>query len=663
MINITESDIAYAEEILLESGKVFDGERRAFIKNFKTIDLQAVPGSGKTTALLAKLLILEKKLPLVGNGGILVISHTNAAVNEIRERIGHHCPKLFSHPNFVGTIQSFVDTFLAIPAYLLKYKQKPVRIDNEIYNETVSKFFNYGKTGFLGQEKSNAIYYNKNFNVLHSYRFQHSKNGILLIDKINGKELIVKTPNAKKVKFTPSEISRIEQWLRITKEDTLRTGTLCFDDAYFLADLLLAEISNYDKLLQKRFQYVFVDEMQDMEVHQMNLIERLFTGHSCDTKLQRLGDINQSIFSSNVNVKMIWNQRQEKLFFKGSHRLSKPIAEIVQSASLTQTKVDGLGSDEKGKAIDLKPLLLVFNVANANKVIPTFSNKIKELQKAGLLPLAKQNYHAFGWRKETDKEYKLCLNTYLPTLKNKTGANSLEFKTLEDYLLFFPKKDHSLKTSRGAILNGLVKILRVENVRDEHGRYFTSFRLLYSIKKLNLHNYELLKSKILKWSIELIEFKSNDVLLDMKDFAPVLLNWLSSELKYSQEFINTPSVDKPESIEEEIKNYYDKDGFRVQVGTVHNIKGQTHTASLYLETFWNGKYESERLKDQFFNIPINESLQDLTDAAKEKLIQTAKMVYVGFSRPTHLLAFAVEKSRFEKNLKDIDSNKWLILEI
>ena len=48
MINITESDIAYAEEILLESGKVFDGERRAFIKNFKTIDLQAVPGSGKT---------------------------------------------------------------------------------------------------------------------------------------------------------------------------------------------------------------------------------------------------------------------------------------------------------------------------------------------------------------------------------------------------------------------------------------------------------------------------------------------------------------------------------------------------------------------------------------------------------------------------------------
>ena len=663
MISISEADITYAEGILLEPGKVFDCERRAFIKNFNTLDLQAVPGSGKTTALLAKLLILEKKLPLLNNRGILVISHTNAAVNEIRERIGHHCPKLFSHPNFVGTIQSFVDTFLAIPAYLLKYKQKPVRIDNELYNETILKFFNYGKTGFLRQEKSNAIYYNKIFNVLHNYRFQYTMDGILLMEKINGRQLIVKTPNAKKVEFTPYEVSRIEQWLRITKEETFKAGALCFDDAYFLADLLLAEISIYDKLLQKRFKYVFVDEMQDMEVHQMNLIERLFTGHSCYSKLQRLGDINQSIFSSNVNPKMIWNQRQERLFFKGSHRLSQPIAQIVQSTSLTPTEVEGRGTDENGKAIDLKPIILVFNAADANKVIPTFSNKIKELQKVGLLPLTKQNYHAFGWRKETDSEQKLCINTYLPILKNQATTNPIDFQTLEDYLLFFPKGEESLRIYRTAILNGFVKILRIENVRDEHRRYFTPQRLLYTIKKVDQLKYELLKRKIYNWSIELLEFKLNNALKEMRAFTPDLLNWLGSEIKYSKEFSNTPSTNKPASKEEEIKNYYDNDGFKINVGTVHNIKGQTHIASLYLETFWNGKYESERLKDQFFNIPINVSLQGLTDAAKEKLRQTSKMVYVGFSRPTHLLAFAVEKERYEKNLKDIDRSIWEILEV
>ena len=102
------------------------------------IDLQAVPGSGKTTALLAKLLILERKLPFADNSGILVLSHTNIAIDEIKHKIKLYCPKLFRYPNFIGTIQSFVDEFLAIPYYTTICKKKPVRIDNEIYEERVN---------------------------------------------------------------------------------------------------------------------------------------------------------------------------------------------------------------------------------------------------------------------------------------------------------------------------------------------------------------------------------------------------------------------------------------------------------------------------------------------------------------------------------------------
>src|SRR5690554_867433 len=99
-INITDADIEYAEKVLLPEGKAFDEERKLFIRNLSILDLQAVPGSGKTTALLAKLLILERYMPLKNGRGVLVISHTNAAVDEIKERIGKHCPKLFSYPNF-----------------------------------------------------------------------------------------------------------------------------------------------------------------------------------------------------------------------------------------------------------------------------------------------------------------------------------------------------------------------------------------------------------------------------------------------------------------------------------------------------------------------------------------------------------------------------------
>src|ERR1700748_2466165 len=91
-IEITPAAIALAEQILLPPGKVFDDERIVFIKDLGTFDLHAVPGSGKTTALLAKLIALEQNLPFEDGSGILVLSHTNAAVDEIRHKIGHICP-------------------------------------------------------------------------------------------------------------------------------------------------------------------------------------------------------------------------------------------------------------------------------------------------------------------------------------------------------------------------------------------------------------------------------------------------------------------------------------------------------------------------------------------------------------------------------------------
>src|SRR5690606_4087326 len=93
------------------------------------------------TALLAKLIIIERKLPFVDGSGVLVISHTNAAIDEIKEKIQKYCPKLFSYPNFVGTMQSFVDAFLAIPFYNLGFKKKLNWIDTERYQEELIKLF------------------------------------------------------------------------------------------------------------------------------------------------------------------------------------------------------------------------------------------------------------------------------------------------------------------------------------------------------------------------------------------------------------------------------------------------------------------------------------------------------------------------------------------
>ena len=199
-IDITESDIEYAEKILLAEGQNFDDERRAFIKNLEVIDLQAVPGSGKTTALLAKLLILERKLPFINNSGILVLSHTNVAIDEIKYKIKTYCPKLFSYPNFIGTIQSFVDEFLAIPYYTTICKKKPVRIDNEVYDEVMKK--EYSKLEY----KAKCWIDRKNDpeNLFKNLRFDIDSN---LVDKITG-EVLLKSKNRS---TTYTEIAKIKR--------------------------------------------------------------------------------------------------------------------------------------------------------------------------------------------------------------------------------------------------------------------------------------------------------------------------------------------------------------------------------------------------------------------------------------------------------------------
>ena len=59
---LEKKNIKEAEQIFIK-GNTFNPERLDFINNLDTCDLLAVPGSGKTTALMAKLYCLSKQLP------------------------------------------------------------------------------------------------------------------------------------------------------------------------------------------------------------------------------------------------------------------------------------------------------------------------------------------------------------------------------------------------------------------------------------------------------------------------------------------------------------------------------------------------------------------------------------------------------------------------
>src|SRR5690606_14128965 len=320
---ISEDDIRYAEKILLPSGKTFDPERVDFIRNFNTIDLQAVPGSGKTTALLAKLVILERKLPFADGSGILVLSHTNAAIDEIKEKIFQYCPKLFAYPNFIGTIQSFTDQFLAVPMFIHWRKHKPNRIDSELFFESLHRQLSYGTRLALEKRLSNNY---KEF----IEEFTIEKNG-KLIHFNSFKEIEI--PKIGNHTNTYKELYKV-------KKELLKKGILNYNDPYTFANSYIKKFPQIKFILQKRFKYVFVDEMQDMDTHQYDLLEKIFYDDGNSTSiLQRIGDPNQAIYSSSNKVKEeeVWQLRtppEKVLRLKGSQRLSKPIAEVVKKFAL-----------------------------------------------------------------------------------------------------------------------------------------------------------------------------------------------------------------------------------------------------------------------------------------------------------------------------------------
>lgn len=648
VFNITDEEIRFAEQILLPEGKEFDPDAKEFIKNLDTIDLQAVPGSGKTTVLLAKLILLERRLPFSDGSGILVLSHTNAAIDEIKQKIQKHCPKLFSYPNYIGTIQSFVDEFLAIPFYVSIYKRKPIRIDDELYDEVASRRFKN-----LPDSKAKVWLMQKHEpeNVFCKLRFDVNRN---LTDGINGKILLKSATESATYKA-----------FKTIKFQIIKSGILHFDDAYFLAENYIEKVPAIIEILRKRFPFVFVDEMQDMDTHQYNLLERIFNNSGkCKSIFQRIGDKNQAIYNS-VKATDVWVDRETVLRLKGSKRLSKPIADVVKKFALyNDADFDIVGQN----ASTIKPHILLYDDSNITEVIPCFSNLVMQL---GLAKSGKVKVICWNtdWKEEEDSRQdisKLRLEDFHKGYRKEKSKPKEDYDYLKTYLSCHAINKNSLGPIRKGILNALLKVLRLENIQTSEGRPYTKKKLVAYIREKDEIAYEKLSFCLYHWSMEIVRGNMDDVWDEIKCYMPTFFAVFSTnQLSKSLDFINvigTQSTIDGELSLNKLDNIYKEGELEVEITSVHAVKGHTHCATLYLESYFykDGKgvnaksYESQRLADQFLGKNIDAS------KAGERIKQSAKMAYVGFSRPTSLLCVAIHKDRFDKYLKSISESDWEI---
>jgi hypothetical protein len=204
------------------------------------------------------------------------------------------------------------------------------------------------------------------------------------------------------------------------------------------------------------------------------------------------------------------------------------------------------------------------------------------------------------------------------------------------------------------ILNAFLKILRLENINSADDRPYTKKKLIDFIYERDVQKYDELNLNLYNWSIGIIQGKTDDVWAKIKDYIPTLLEIFDKTISESTDFINNDIVEISAENTETLTstNHYKEEGLEIEITSVHAVKGQTHCATLYLESCYQGKHESERLSTQFLGNNFNDT--------KVHHKSSVKMAYVGFSRPTDLLCIAIHQDRFNVFQNTINTDIWEI---
>ena len=713
----TPEEIEYAESILLPQGKSFEEDKVKIIQCNESKSIKACPGSGKTTTLLAKLAILANRMPLENNQGICVLTHTNVAIDEIKSKLGHKSDILFSYPNHFGTIQSFVDKFLAIPALKKYYHCSVDRIDDDLANEGLIKSFmaldkfsnklhgkifgatwtskskltieelegminlNSSQTAEKIQElidkeiitKNKRTYYLNGKNSGKHNLQKLLSNDKPLIDVIYKKKLKI-SDEIEKVKkeiitimsldfvnrqvikdsrnFVSFNSDSGKQFLEL-KEEFFKKGILSFQDAYDLSNRYLNDYSDISEAFCNRFKYVFIDEMQDTYKYQLDIIERIFRKEKA--VIQCFGDPRQAIYNS-VKSGEDWNPKKF-LPINSSKRFGENIAKILRTV-----RIDPNEELKENKEINsLKPHLLVYD--RPVNVLPKFCEIImsKTIETADgcktiweLSCEEKKAIKAIGWVGEPNKETRsvdhLTIQSYFPAFrKNIKKKDKIDYNSIKTFLRKHDKatvKDYSDK-----IIRVLVHILILEKRKPKTGeenRRYTKSSLLSELKDFKPITYSVLLKNLANWSqkIHLSDGFDSDVFDSVIDFI-------------EKRFYKCFKIDEPNSLTknflvnnpkerisvEEIKanNTYHwsvNDDIKIELGTIHSAKGETHIATMLLETCYFEKHESQRIMDQLLGLQYS-SVEN-----NGKILETLKMAYVAMSRPKYLLCMAIKRNGF-----------------
>ena len=602
------TDFTPIEKLLLPNGCCFANDARNVINSWNSNDILACPGSGKTTVLIAKLKLIADKSPLKDGRGVCVLSHTNVAVSELKAKLGKSAERLLSYPNFVGTIQTFVDQYITFP-FLRQFANTSIQVvsDEDYANHLYSLICKTdSKLKWFIDQQYNAFGVKRYDSVVKFMAniYTDDEGGIHL----SGVNRVLAG------KSTNSAISYARAIQRLLSEE----GLIRYNDTYRYTLLALKKYgSSLRTLLSRRFQYVFVDEYQDCSTLQRNVLDALFSG--TETIFQKIGDVDQAIYNSTNDNTPVWQVEDSYMSIAHSNRYSQEIADVL---SVLRTNQETIISSRGVQRI--KPTLFVYDSSSRLRVIPTF---IQEIQSNGL---AKPEgiYKAVGMFENVSG---LKISDYWPTFQKKVNQQSIVH--FPDYIseISSALANGSLSLSERWIRKLLSKVLHYVGIKDEAEKEYGSI----SIKRYISNSFpQIYQSSILSLS-QIHDFSYSAVEKKVKEIFASLLG--DGWLEIIPDSFMQP-VREPQVASEDSHILYDESSISIVFDTVYGVKGETHDATLYLET------ETKKSSDIRRILPLLE--RKITQCKNELQEQSRRCIYVGFSRPKYLLCLAISEKTY-----------------
>lgn len=599
-IVITDEDI---DQISLSMGLTFDGEHRKILKSLDSIDVQACPGSGKTTLVAAKLIMLSQKLDF-NKDAICVLSHTNVAKDEIIKRIeqsnNEKALKLLVYPNFIGTIHEFVNKFLGIP-YLRSLDRHIKIIDDEI---TMTKIKYAIPSQILNEMQDQNEIKKFKINTVTDYDKykaifpKQSSNSILNKDLFN------------------SEMKK-------AKRSTFDAGYYFHDEMFVFANAYLDQNQPLIKMLTGRFKYIFLDEMQDTSKAQEDLIERFF--NKPNNVIQRFGDVDQTLFDGMGELNNSYNN-QQNWFSKihVSNRFHHQIAKVAKNLSLS-----GIDLRSMDNTNDHKPYLIVFQ--SPKNVLQEFTKLVKSevVEKYIETPIVK----ALGWVK-TNNGIKRYFAEFSPE-HDKRKYTPPKFITSIWLARQLIRDGCDLNIPYQYVISNLVKIVRFVN--DDVYNIESLFKFIEEINREN----EFKKCIFDVFNqIESITKDSYDKIIDNILNSLLLDNKIRNDKDFSAYTLYQDYMDIITTNQKTI------DGITIDFSTIHGAKGETHDATLILESSYWGNYDIKLMLPWVLGQEVDRSnlAKELGNFSGHSVSrQHMRQLYVAMTRPRYLLCLAVSK--------------------